>query len=254
MTSLKPGDVSPSTSTLAKVASTDSRRPALPLFTSTTKFAMVAVATVAILLGQIIFPATAQAQAKDYQIEVVLFENLRPGAAAGATLHVPRLGNSINVTGDKAAELGYALLEEPTMLIDHVDKIKASGQYRLLRHFSWRQPGLDDKEARGIRVYTGRAIKVFIPDNYRQYDRFIPASTGPTFEEGAREISTTTLSGTLKVRLGRFLHLDARLVLTDPETGRSYRLDQSRKMRSRELHYIDNPRFGMLVRIIPLDT
>jgi len=237
MTSSKPSDVSRSAVTLIKTPGTSANcdRPTLPLITG----------LALLLLCQTFFSTTARAQAKDYQIEVVLFENLRPGAAAGATLQVPRLGNS---------ELGFALLEEPTMLIDHVDKIKASGQYRLLRHFSWRQPGLDDKAARGIRVYTGRAIKVFIPEDYRQYDRFIPASTGPTFENGARQISTTTLSGTLKVRLGRFLHLDARLVLTDPETGRSYRLEQSRKMRSRELHYIDNPRFGMLVRIIPLDT
>jgi len=244
MTSSKPRDVSRSVSTKTLGSSANCDKPMLPMVT------WVAL----LLLCQVLFSTTAQAQAKDYQIEVVLFENLRPGAAAGATLQVPRLGNSINITGDKAAELGFALLDEPTMLIDHVDKIKASGQYRLLRHFSWRQPGLDDKAARGIRVYTGRAIKVFIPEDYRQYDRFIPASTGPTFENGARQISTTTLSGTLKVRLGRFLHLDARLVLTDPDTGRSYRLEQSRKMRSRELHYIDNPRFGMLVRIIPLDT
>ena len=55
------------------------------------------------------------------------------------------------------------------------------------------------------------------------------------------------------MRLGRFLHMDARLVYTDPETLQSFKLAQSRKMRSGELHYIDNPRFGLLTRITPLE-
>lgn len=203
------------------------------------------------LLSAVLVPLTANA--KDYQIEVVLFENLRAGPAASASLYVPRLGNSIGLTSDKAREMRYQMIDQPEMLIDYANKIKASGDYRLLRHFAWRQPGLDAESTRAIRVNVGSGINVYIPEQYSQYKRFVPASRGPTFSEGSREISTTTVSGILEVRLGRFLHLDARLVYTDPDSGRSYRLDHNRKMRSRELHYIDNPKFGMLVRIIPLD-
>ena len=208
-----------------------------------------------VLCGLLISAAllSTTAAAKDYQIEVVLFENMRPGQAAGATLYIPRLGNAIGLTSDTAREMRFELIEQPEMLVEYADKIRGSGEYRLLRHFGWRQPGLDAKSTRPIRVNVGQGINVYIPEDYSQYKRFIPASTGPTFASGSREITTTTVSGILEVRLGRFLHLDARLVFTDPNTQRSYRLDQSRKMRSRELHYIDNPRFGMLVRIIPLD-
>lgn len=205
----------------------------------------------ALLLSAALLPTTASA--KDYQIEVVLFENMRPGQAAGASLYIPRLGNAIGLTSDKAREMRFQLIEQPEMLIEYAEKIRSSGEYRLLRHFGWRQPGLDADSTRPIRVNVGQGINVYIPQEYSQYKRFVPASTGPTFSAGSREISTTTVSGILEVRLGRFLHLDARLVFTDPDTKRSYRLDQSRKMRSRELHYIDNPKFGMLVRIIPLD-
>ena len=95
------------------------------------------------------------------------------------------------------------------------------------------------------------------------------------------------LSGTLQVTLGRYLHFDARLWLEQmltrrcPEQseGRSpgargdscddlvprsrkleseaaaipyMRLNQARTMRSGELHYLDHPRMGVLVRIDPL--
>lgn len=195
----------------------------------------------------------ANVSAKDYQVEVVLFENLRVGPSPGASLYVPRLGNAIGLNGDKAQEMRFELIDQPDMLLDYVDKINASANYRLLRHFSWRQPGLDGKSTRAIRINVGKGLKVFIPEDYTQYQRFVPAALGPQFANGSREITTTTVSGVLKLRLGRFLHLDSRLVYTDLERGRSYRLDHNRKMRSRELHYIDNPKFGMLVRIIPLD-
>lgn len=201
-----------------------------------------------------LLPATAVAQARDYQIEVLLFENLRPGSAPGATLYVPRLGNAVSLTGDKAAELGFQQIEEPSMLVEHAEQIKSSGGYKLLRHLAWRQPGLDSNTARGIRINAGRSFQVHLPGDFRNYDRFVPVTAGPAFDGNSREISTTLVSGTIKVRLGRFLHLDTRLVFTDMGQRRSYRLEQSRKMRSRELHYIDNPRFGLLVRIIPLDT
>ena len=65
---------------------------------------------------------------------------------------------------------------------------------------------------------------------------------------------TFAVAEILRVRLGRFLHVESRLVYHDVEEGRSYRLFESRKMRSRELHYIDNPRFGILTRIVPVEN
>lgn len=194
------------------------------------------------------------ALAKDYLVEIVLVENLRgAGAAANASLYLPRLKDAIGLNGDKAAELGFSIVEEQYAMTDYVDRLKSSAGYRVLKHFAWRQPGLDNKNARAIRVNVGSGLSLYIPEDYRQYDKFIPASTGPTFDQGARKLNTTMVSGILKVRLGRFLHLDSQLVFTDMETRNSYRLDHSRKMRSRELHYIDNPRFGLLARIVPID-
>ncbi len=73
------------------------------------------------------------------------------------------------------------------------------------------------------------------------------------------------VTGTARVGLGRYLHLDLDLVLHEPSTpvnaGEStayaaepeYRLQESRRMRSKEIHYFDHPLFGVLAIITPVE-
>ena len=104
----------------------------------------------------------------------------------------------------------------------------------------------------------------------------------------ARDPAKVALDGTLRVHRARYLHVEADLLyyrpldgdaraapgddagaapmLDSPDTGlieqllaeddrapRLFRLTESRRMRSRELHYLDHPMFGMLVEIVPLE-
>jgi hypothetical protein len=196
--------------------------------------------------------APAQAQAIDYKIEIVLFEHVNGSSDIKAGLSFPRLSRSLGLASDEAANAGFRLLDSGYELNEAVDEINRSSNYRLLKHFMWQQPGLDSNEAKAVRINVGRVSTVYIPQEFSGNERFVPArgSLQPGFE---REVQTTTINGTLKVRLGRFLHLEAHLVHTDAERATSFNLYQSRKMRSRELHYIDNARFGLLARIIPLE-
>ncbi|MGB5614584.1 MAG: CsiV family protein, partial [Sedimenticolaceae bacterium] len=59
------------------------------------------------------------------------------------------------------------------------------------------------------------------------------------------------LSGLIRVTRGRYLHLDTDLVLIDSNTGQPYRIKLHRRMRSDELHYVDHPRLGILIRARP---
>ncbi len=61
--------------------------------------------------------------------------------------------------------------------------------------------------------------------------------------------SSTPMDGTIKVSVNRYLHVDLDLLL---KTGKSYRLQESRKMRSKQIHYIDHPMMGVLVLITPV--
>jgi len=59
------------------------------------------------------------------------------------------------------------------------------------------------------------------------------------------------VDGWVALLAGRYLHLDASFVHTQAlETGelRSYRLRERRRLRRDELHHLDSPRLGLLVR------
>jgi len=207
----------------------------------------------ALLISLLLIAPASVAQDRHYLIEVIMFENIAEAKkASSGQLYFPRMRSGIGLASDKAASLGFALVEGATSLDETADIIRGSGSYRLLRHFAWHQPGLDAKNAQAVRISVGKTMPIYLPEDLSPYKKFIPASAQPQ-PSRTRKITTSSVNGTLKVRLGRFLHLDTHLVFTDVENQKSYRLSQSRKMRSGEFHYIDNPRFGLLVKILPLE-
>lgn len=190
--------------------------------------------------------------AKDYLIELVIFETRAGSKLSAGGLHYPKTGDSIRLDTEAAANAGFISIEEGLSLSKNVSAMESSSRYRVLRHMAWRQPGLDEEAAIAVRINVGEPTTVYLPDNLKLYEQFIPASLLPSAER-ARKTVSFTVNGTIKIRLGRFLHMETLLVFTDTETEQGFRLAQNRKMRSRELHYIDNPRFGILTRILPLD-
>jgi hypothetical protein len=190
--------------------------------------------------------------AKDYLIELVIFETRAGSKLSAGGLYYPKMGDSILLNTEAAATAGFLPIDEGLSLSENASAMVSSGRYRVFQHMAWRQPGLDDKSAIAVLINAGEPTTVFLPDSLESNSDFIPASLTPTVE-WPRETPSFTINGTIKVRLGRFLHMETLLVFTDSETGQGFRLAQSRKMRSRELHYIDNPRFGILTRILPLD-
>jgi hypothetical protein len=63
-------------------------------------------------------------------------------------------------------------------------------------------------------------------------------------------VATGRLEGVIRVRRGRFLHFDSDLLLRTGQ-GQPIHAASSRRMRSTEVHYIDHPRLGIIVRIDP---
>lgn len=56
------------------------------------------------------------------------------------------------------------------------------------------------------------------------------------------------LTGLLRVTRGRYLHLDTDFALQDRDSAQLYRIQLNRRMRSGELHYVDHPLLGILIR------
>jgi hypothetical protein len=112
-----------------------------------------------------------------------------------------------------------------------------SRPYRPLAHLAWRQTVLGRRQARPIEL----------PVVHNDRDGFY-------------------VDGFVRVAVERYLHLelDLRLHLPDvTEAGLSpdadygvpdIRLKEQRRMRSKELHYFDHPRFGVIALITPYET
>lgn len=71
---------------------------------------------------------------------------------------------------------------------------------------------------------------------------------GARGSKGWRAIDAGRLSGLVRLTRGRFLHLDVDLQLTDTDTAAPHRIKLNRRMRSDELHYVDHPKVGIIIR------
>jgi len=67
-------------------------------------------------------------------------------------------------------------------------------------------------------------------------------------------VQTDKLKGLVKVSLGRYLHLDLDLLLSDEQHEKAIHIIEHRRMRSRELHHLDHPRLGVLAIIKPVES
>ena len=211
-----------------------------------------------------------------YDVEIILFENLDNASRQGENWP-----NSVElVFPESIIEIGrpYAgslpkkydpaltfqpLSQKDYQLQNQARKIEGSGSRRVLLHTAWRQPGMAREEA--LTVYFKRPIPGITSSR--------PGASGAAVESVATSRllppEAGELEGMIKVTLSRYLHVDTDIVFR-PQIAEEmrnfyatdvtqdtlqpvvYHLKQTRRrIRSRELHYLDNPALGMLVLITP---
>ena len=167
-----------------------------------------------------LFFAAGIAQADtSYRVEVILFAHTDNGAARsevwtdGAR---PDLSHAIDL---ESPAPGFTPLDAAAHTLGGVaSRLGRSGQYRVVAHRAWIQPGLPEQAARPVRI------------------------------------SGDGLDGTITLILGRFLHLRTDLLYHTSLDGRwiTARVGDRRKMRSGELHHIDHPLLGMIAEVRPV--
>ena len=229
-----------------------------------------------LLLG---FSLLSQAEeVRYYDVEIIVFENLDNASRQGENWP-----NSVELTlGENSIEIGQPypgaipkeyepkltfkpLAQKDYQLQEQARKIEESDSRRVLLHTAWRQPGMAREEA--LSVHFKRQIPGVTTSNTSP---LTPAEPMPTSRLAVAEAGE--LEGMIKVILARYLHVDADIVFR-PQMAEEpagffsiemmqntaqpvvYRMQQTRRrMRSRELHYLDNPVLGMLVLITPYET
>ena len=165
-------------------------------------------------------PAAAQ---NYYDVEIIVFETLgsntapdtAPSAAAAEPLPPPSTTAAPEQKPDPRFE---TLPPDRFQLNTEFQRLRNSKAYRPLVHLGWRQQVL------GPRMSVARPIMEQTPSG--------------------------SFSGNLKLYTETFLHISLDLTFDVPGEG-GYRLRDNKRVRSRETHYFDHPRFGVLLRITP---
>jgi len=167
--------------------------------------------------------------------------------------------------------VAYALiLEDDYKLKTEFNRLQRNNGLQPVVHLAWRQPVTDQKHAKLIYLRT--------PDTSTETEIETAATTTIEAEtiSGFENIAITeppNLEGTIRVSVNRYLHVELDLLsrtkqsalyssyerpfedpyIQQPQTYNRYRMQAHRRMRSGELHYIDHPLMGALVKITPFE-
>lgn len=205
----------------------------------------------------------------DYKVEMILFtQQPLPGSQTELwddPLIQPDVGNAVDLAYGSTREGIVTLAAGARDLADVNARLSASPRYRVIKHLVWRQPGLDKASAKSVRIQGGTDYSMQYPNRTRLGNT---ANPDASMDESVSAARLLELDGTVTIVLARYLHVYTDLVFRQPvstsssiEDGTSenttnlidFQIKNRRRMRSRELHYIDHPRLGMLIQITPLD-
>ncbi|VAW53041.1 hypothetical protein MNBD_GAMMA06-1920 [hydrothermal vent metagenome] len=175
-----------------------------------------------------------------YDVEIIIFEDAN--ARYLNSEYWPQ-NAIIDVTKNSKAKLHLSKTNKalyknikPQILSKEYRRMKNSKDYNVLFFGSWRQTGLEAKKAFSINIEA-------LTNNHKG-------------------TSKNRLTGNLRLVLARYLHIYSELdyqrhtateVATETTTQNApLHISNHRRMRSKELHYIDHPLLGMLIQINPV--
>ncbi|MAT64797.1 MAG: hypothetical protein CMN57_04050 [Gammaproteobacteria bacterium] len=224
-----------------------------------------------LLLAALALLMTAAAPAADqYDVEIIVYASLEPDTGEE---YWPALESGPDLASAWYFDHTPALqpLPRKAYRLDAIaGALARSRQYRPLLHFAWRQPGWERDAALPVRVNIpiGANLPVYPESHPLRAPGTVTAPSGLSPESALRG-EMQLLEGTLMVYRSRYLHLVADLVYQErlgPSADSSpyaedggvvyqpIRMQQSRRMRSNELHYLDHPRLGVIARITPVEA
>ncbi len=223
-------------------------------------------AVLVLLLLALPAPGPQAQETRHYQVELILFTSRATPSTQGErfddTPVLPDLGRAVDLERGPLPEGFQALSAGAAGLAGVKARLQGSGRYRVIAHKIWRQPGLDRAAAVPVRVrggtdYSTRFLQHGVQASPQGSEGLPMAGKAGALEE---------VDGTVTVVLGRYLHLYTDLVFRTPMTRPdaqghqepgpslvSVRVQGQRRMRSRELHYLDHPLLGVLVQITPVE-
>jgi hypothetical protein len=220
------------------------------------------------ILTLFLFLASQVHAGTDYRVEMIVFS--QKDDSAFFSEHWPLQGglqgNRTETGMDKTGN--FRLLPASEFSLAQAEKLlAASPRYEILTHLAWQQPGLEEDKALSMPISGGKDYRSLYPE--RMQSRWEVNAQGAIVEVPGPQ-TLNELDGHVTLVLGRYLHLYTDLVFRKPVIVE--RLDEEtqevaetrtlfdipikshRRMRSRELHYIDHPMAGILIEVTPIET
>ena len=193
-----------------------------------------------------------------YEVELIIVAQRKPdaGSEIWPVKALPPVTQEASLTIPGPGQAGVSgkiapLPPENLRLQAEAQRIATDNNYELLLHTGWRQPGLPREQSLPVRIQAVEAV----PADGMGYA--MDAEAAPR------------LDGTVRLILARYLHLEADLRYRDAAPANDaglfdgfgaqaaeapvYRLNESRRMRSREVHYLDHPMFGIIATVTPYE-
>lgn len=223
---------------------------------------------------------TLTAHAADwYKVEVVVFANQDSAPLADEywpeIKEIPVPSNALNLKPSNAEGSAYKRLPSSSLsLHDAKKRLRNSGPYKILFHAGWMQPVYRTQTPRPIHITGGEILDngMYELDGYiavgrGTYLHFRPnlfLSRKLTADENAllqSPINTTVENSADNAQAAALITMQASSTATSAMSNELFpaipdiltvNLDQARRMKSKELHYIDHPLMGILVEIRPV--
>lgn len=189
------------------------------------------------LLAVLLFGVAANAFAQRIQVEVIVFAYANPDAGAALAAEDP----DPQFEGMLLGAEGDAYLLQPASALrlnGAADALARHARTRTLVHLGWQQ---DSGGERAIRLRGRETVK-----------------SG----DATSSAEHPELDGDLRLRFGRGVEVHADALLRVAQTDRGgrpageqrFRLNSKRVLSTGELHYLDHPALGVLVRVDPVET
>ncbi len=211
-----------------------------------------AIRLLPLLLAGLIF--STPSHAVNYDVEVIIFEHVRNSSVGrSSTMLMPVIRGAQSIP--QQAEPNAPIQPLPQLRMQgEAQKINQSENHRLLYHGGWRQTDYDQETAPYMRIALGQQVPMFTERGDAD-SLYLRGYANPPADGSGRytQVRSATVFGGIKVWVGRFLHFETLLSYTPSGSNQSFAMKADRRMRSRQIHYIDNPRLGIITKIYPVD-
>ena len=156
-------------------------------------------------------PVAAQDSPAEFDVELIVFRHLSPDDSE------PQIDREQETDKPRIRRQRYTPLTTDQLRLGSISqKLLSSRDWSPILHYGWRQPVLGREDAPAVSLSGNR--------------------------RGA------FASGSVRLSVERFLRLELDLQM-DPGTGISYKMDQTRRLRSGQIHYFDHPQFGVIALV-----